>query len=61
MKTNNTNDIMITKNTSRFNPAGLAIGGGIGAALCASSGPAVGISVGIALAVTFSLALPRRR
>ena len=39
----------------RFNPAGLAIEAGVGAALCASSGPATGISIGIAVALAFSL------
>lgn len=47
----------MNKSTSpRVNFSGLAIGLGVGAALCASSGAAVGIPVGLGLAVVFGLA-----
>ena len=43
-----------------FNLRGVAIGVGVGTALCVSSGPAVGLPIGVALAVVFGLALNRR-
>ena len=46
----------MNKTTStRFNLSGFAIGLGVGAALCASSGPALGIPMGLGLAVVFGL------
>jgi hypothetical protein len=45
---------------SRFNLSGAAIGVGVGTALCASSGPAVGIPLGLGLAVVFGLTRKRK-
>ena len=50
---------MTTPNPTRFNLAGVIIGTGVGAALCASNGPAVGISIGVALAVGFGVVAKR--
>ena len=45
---------------SRFHVGGIAIGVGIGAALCVSSGPAIGIPIGVGLAVVFGLMMARK-
>jgi hypothetical protein len=46
--------------TSRFNFARAAIGIGVGAALCASSGYAIGITTGIGLAIVFGFTAGRK-
>jgi hypothetical protein len=47
-------------NPSRFNASGIAMGVGVGAALCVSSGPVAGIPLGVGLAIAFGFALAQR-
>lgn len=45
---------------SRFNLSGAAIGLGVGAALCVSSGYALGLPLGVGLAVVFGFTTARK-
>ena len=51
---------MTPSKPSRFNLPGIAIGLGVGCALCASSGFALGIPIGVGLAVVFGLTGARK-